>query len=426
MQVSMESVGALGRRLTVAVPAQRLEQAYAERLKRLSRQVRLPGFRPGKVPSKIVEQQYGPQLLEEAAGDVIQSSFREALGKEGLRPAGGPHIEPKSLKRGEEFCYTAEFEVYPEVPAVSLKGVRIERPRVVVTDEDVGRTLDTIRRQRTRYQAVQRAAQSGDRLVVDFSGRLKGETFEGGTAVDFPVVLGSQTLLPDLENGLVGATPGESRSVAVNFPKDYRHPKLAGQVVDFDVKVKEVGEPVVPELDGQLASELGVESGSLEDLRKQIRENLEREAAKRSEQAMRARVMKTLLASSRLQVPKALIDEELQRMTPQGQQAPQGQDEQRREFAGKRVALGLLLAEAMRQLGVSADAGRVRAKIETMAQEYDSPQEFIQWHYSKPERLAEVEALVMEERIVEELLKAADMVDQAMGFQELLKLEETI
>jgi trigger factor len=426
MQVSMESVGALGRRLTVAVPAQRLEQAYAERLKRLARQVRLPGFRPGKVPSRILEQQYGPQLLEEAAGDVIQSSFREALGKEGLRPAGGPHIEPKSLKRGEELRYTAEFEVYPEIPAVTLKGARIERPRVEVKDEDVGRTLDTIRRQRTRYQAVQRAAQSGDRLVVDFSGRLKGEAFEGGTATDFAVVLGSQTLLPDLENGLVGAPPGELRSVAVNFPKDYRHPKLAGQVVDFDVRVKEVGEPVVPEIDEQLARELGVENGSVDDLRKQIRENLEREAVKRSEQTVRARVMKTLLSASRLEVPKVLIDEELQRMTPQGRQTPPAHDGQRRELAAKRVALGLLLAEAMRQLGVAADAGRVRAKLESMAQEYDAPQEFIQWHYSKPERLAEVEALVMEERIVEELLKAADMVDQAMGFQDLLKLDETL
>jgi trigger factor len=422
MQVSMETVGALGRRLTVAVPAEKLEQAYEARLKRLSRQVKMPGFRPGKVPTRIVEQQYGSQLLEEAAGEVIQSSFREAVGREGLRPAGGPHIQPKSLKRGEELEYTAEFEVYPEMPAISLQGVTIERPRVAVADEDVERTLETIRRQRTRYSPVSRAAQKGDRLVVDFVGRLQGETFEGGSAQSFPVVLGSQTLLEDLENGLLGAQAGEARSVAVRFPESYRHPKLAGQVVDFEVKVKEIAEPMLPALDEQLAKELGVESGSLEELRNQVRGNLEREAVKRGDAAVRARVMKTLLETAHIEVPQALVEDELQRLPARAGQS----DVQRREQAKKRVALGLILSEVMRQKGIAAEPGRVRARLEEMAQEYDSPQEFIRWHYAEPGRLAEVEALVMEERIVEELLKSAAVSERAMSFQDLIKLEETV
>jgi trigger factor len=422
MQVSLENVGSLGRRLTVALPAQELEQAYSERLKRLSREVRLPGFRPGKVPVKIVEQQYGAKLLEEAAGELIQSSFREALGRQGLRPAGGPRIEPMSLKRGEELRYTAEFEVYPEVPSATLQGVRIERPHVTIVDADIDRTLETIRRQRTRYTPAARAAQQGDQVVVDFTGRLGGQTFEGGTARNFPVVIGSQTLLDDLENGLVGSQAGETRSIAVKFPSDYRQPKLAGQNVDFEVSVKEIAAPQVPALDEALARELGVASGNLDELRKQVRDNLEREAARRAQAAVRTRVMKALLASSHIEVPEALVDEQLQRQ----QSSAAMSERERREHARRRVMLGLLLSEAIRRFGIAPEAARVRAKLESMAQEYESPEAFIRWHYEEPGRLAEIEALVMEERVVEELLKSATVTDQEMGFQDLLKVEETI
>jgi trigger factor len=431
MQVSVENTGALGRRLKVSVPASQVEAAYSDRLQRLARQVKMPGFRPGKVPTKVVEQQYGPRLMEEVVGDLIQTSFREAVGQEGLRPAGGPRIEPKSLQRGQEFSYTAEFEVYPEIRDVSLDGVSIERPTVEVGDDDVARTLETIRRQRTRWNPVDRPAQSADRVRLDFVGRLGAEPFEGGTARDFTLVIGSGTLLDDMERGLIGAKAGETRTLPVSFPADYRHPKLAGQKAEFDVTVHEVAEPVLPALDETLARELGVADGSLDKLRHDIRANLEREAAKRVNLLLRVRVLKALHGKYPLDLPKALVDAEIQTIKTRdagmtGQvPAASDADDRYRSRAAQRVALGLLLAEAMRSMGVKVDAQAVRARIEDMAAEYESPQEFIQWHYQQPGRLGEVESMVAEERAVTELLATARVVDAPVAFQDLLKLNES-
>jgi trigger factor len=426
MQVSVENVGTLGRRLNITVPADQLEKAYADRLQRLSRQVRVPGFRQGKVPLKMVEAQYGAQLLEEVAGDVIQSSFREAIGREGLRPAGGPRIQPKSLKRGEEFAYTAEFEIFPEIKRPTLAGVRIERPRATVGDEDVNRTLETIRKQRTRFDAVERAAQSGDRVTIDFTGRLNGTPFEGGSARNFPVVLGGHALLDDLENGLVGIARGETRSIAVHFPDSYRNPKLAGQNAEFEVRANEVAAPVVPEVSEALARELGVASGNVDELRVQVRENLEREAAKRSDAAVRTRVMQALLDANRFEVPKALLDEEVAQMKTRGGAPSGASDDDIRARARIRVTLALILGEVMRHQGIVADPARVRARLEELAAEYESPEEFIQWHYEQPGRLTTIESLVAEEKVVEELLKTAELTDKPLSFQDMLNFNETL
>lgn len=426
MQVSVENVGALGRRLNITVPANQLEKAYADRLQRLSRQVRVPGFRQGKVPLKMVEAQYGAKLLEEVASDVIQSSFREAIGREGLRPAGGPRIQPKELKRGEEFAYIAEFEVFPEIRQPTLAGVRIERPRAAVGDEDVNRTIETIRKQRTRYETVDRAAQAGDRVTIDFTGRLNGTPFEGGSAKNFPVVLGGQSLLDDLEKGLIGIQRGETRSIAVRFPADYRNPKLAGQNAEFEVRASEVAGPVVPEINESLAKELGVASGSIDELRQQVRDNLEREAAKRSDATVRTRVMQALLDANRFEIPRALLDEEVAQMKTRGGVPAGAGDDEIRARAQTRVALALILGEVMRHQGIVADAARVRARLEEMAAEYESPEEFIRWHYEQPGRLTSIESLVAEEKVVEELLKTAKLEDKPVGFQDLLQINETL
>jgi trigger factor len=426
MQVSVENVGTLGRRLSITVPADQLEKVYADRLQRLSRQVRVPGFRPGKVPLKMVEAQYGTKLLEEVVGDVIQSSFREAIGREGLRPAGGPRIQPKTLKRGEEFAYTAEFEVFPEIKQPTLAGVRIERPRATVGSEDVDCTLETIRKQRTRFNVVDRAAQSGDRVTIDFTGRLNGTPFEGGSAKNFPVVLGGQSLLDDLEQGMIGISRGETRSIAVRFPADYRNQKLAGQTAEFEVRANEVAAPVVPEINEALAKELGVASGSVDELRQQVRENLEREAAKRSDAAVRTRVMQALLDANRFEVPKALLDDEAAQMKTRGGVPAGASEDEIRARARTRVTLALILGEVMRHQGIVADAARVRARLEEMAAEYESPEEFIRWHYEQPGRLTSIESLVAEEKVVEALLKTAELVDKPMSFQDLLQINETL
>jgi trigger factor len=426
MQVSVENVGGLGRRLNITLPADQLEKVFTDRLKKLSRQVRVPGFRPGKVPLKMVEAQYGAQLLEEAAGDVIQASFSEAVGREGLRPAGGPRIHPKSIKRGQEFAYTAEFEVFPEIEPPSLAGVRIERPVATVSEDDVDRTLDTIRKQRTRYQAVERESRSGDRLLIDFTGKLGGVPFEGGSAKNFSVVLGSQTLLDDLEKGLLGTRRGETRTITVNFPAEYRNSKLAGQAAEFDVRINEVAEPAVPEVNEELARELGVASGQVNDLRQQIRDNLTREAEKRSEAIVRTRVMQALLDARRFDVPNVLVDDELAQMKSRGGAPAGASDDDLRARSRIRVSLALILGEVMKRQGIRADAAAVRARLEQMAAEYESPEEFIRWHYEQPGRLASMESIVAEDKVVAELLKTADVKDQAIEFQALLQINETL
>ncbi len=428
MQVSVETIGTLGRRLKVAVPADKVEQEFSARLQRLSKQVKMPGFRPGKVPLKMVEAQYGGRLMDEVAGELIQTTLYEAIGSQGLRPAGDPRIQRKPVVRGEQLEYTVEFEIFPEVKRHDLTGVRIERPVVAVSEQDVDRTLDTIRKQRAAWKPVERATNTGDRLSIDFVGRINGKEFDGGKANGFQLVIGSGTLLADMEQGLVGAKAGDTRSIPVKFPSDYGHASLAGQAADFEVKINEVAEAVLPELNETFARELGVQDGGLDKLRSDVKANLEREAASRVRAVVRARVLKQILDANPIEVPQSLQDAEVQRLKNSDQVSGQNakNDAVYAARARSRVALGLILGEFIRNRGLVPDPARVRAKIEEMAADYESPQEFIQWHYEKPERLSEIESLVMEEKVVEDLLVSADITDKSMGFQELLKLEAVV
>ena len=426
MQVSVETTSTLGRRLKVAVPADEVEKEFNARLQRLSKQVRVPGFRPGKVPLKMVEAQYGGRLMDELAGELIQNTMYEAIGSQGLRPAGDPRVQRKPFARGEQLEYTVEFEVYPEVQHFDLTGTHIERPVVTVNDEDVGHTLETIRKQRATWKPVEREAQLGDRLTIDFVGRMNGKEFEGGKGNTFPLVLGSGTLIDSLEQGLVGAKSGESRSVSVKFPADYRHAPLAGQTADFDVKVNEVAEAVLPEVNEGFARELGIMDGSVDKLRADIKTNLEREAAARSRAVVRARALKLLLDANPLEIPRGLLDSEIARLKAGEAATGTGDEASYERRARSRVALGLILGDIIRKRGLTPDPGRVRSRLEEMASDYESPQEFIQWHYAKPERLSEVENLVMEERIVEDLLGSAEVADKPMSFQELLKIDAVL
>lgn len=428
MQVSVEAVGTLGRRLTVAVPSEEVEKEYSSRLARLSKQVKMSGFRPGKVPLRIVEAQYGASLMKEVAGDVIQSSLARAIGERGLRPAGGARIENSRFERGKGLEYTAEIELYPELKKLDFRDIRIERPLAAITAEDIEHTIETIRRQRAAWNPVTRPAQNGDRLIIDFVGRLDGKEFDGGSVKGYTLVLGTGTLAEGLERGLVRAKGGDVHTIPVTFPVDYRHAPLAGRLVDFEVKVHEVAEPVPPALDENFVRQLGVADGKLESLKSEIRANLEREAAGRARAVLRARALKALLAANPFEAPKGLLEDETSRMRQLDQMAhrPPAADETYRARARTRVALGLILGEVIRARGLKPDAAKVRARIEEMAAEYEDPRAFIQWYYEKPGRLAEVEALVMEERVVEELLKEAEVRDEPVGFQDLLGLEAVI
>lgn len=429
MQVSMESVGALGRRLKVAVPAEQIEQAFADRIRRLSQKVKLPGFRPGKVPAKVVEAHYGGQVMHEVAGDVIQETFKQALMEHGLKPVGGPQIAHNALVRGQELEYTAEFEIYPEISSQDLKGVTIERPTVHIQESDIDRTIETIRQQRRTWDPVTRAARRGDRIIVDMTGFLDGSPVEGGSAADYSVVLGEGALVNDLEAGLIGMRAIETQRISVTFPSDYRNAALAGKSAEFEVTVKEVAEPNVSELSEEIVKQLGAADGKLETIRANVRTSLEREAKSRSRAVVHARALVALRDRYNFEVPRNLIDAESARLK-RAIQGPQAAAElsaeveaELRKRASRRVALGLILAEIVRARGIKADAARVRARIEALAAEYESPQEFIQWHYASPERLREIESQILEESVIEELLTSADIADKAMDFQELLKTD---
>lgn len=412
----------------MAVPADQVEKEFNVRLQRLSKQVKMPGFRPGKVPLKMVEAQYGGRLMDEVAGELIQTTLYEAIGSQGLRPAGDPRIQRKPAVRGEQLEYTVEFEIFPEVKRFDLTGSRIERPVVTVSEEDVNRTLETIRKQRATWKPVEREARLSDRLNIDFVGRLNGKEFDGGKANGFQLTLGSGTLIEDMEQGLVGAKTGDMRHLPARFPADYRHPTLAGQTADFDVKVNEIAEAELPELNEDFARNLGVADGSLDKLRADVRANLEREAAGRARAVVRARALKLLLDANPIEVPQSLLDAEAQRLKNSELASGLGAKDETvyAARARSRVALGLILGEFIRSRGLTPDPARVRTKLEEMAADYESPQEFIQWHYEKPERLSEIEGLVMEEKVVEDLLVSADISDKSMSFQELLKIETVV
>ncbi len=429
MQVSVESTGSLGRRMTVSVPSAQLEKEFSTRIQRLLRTAKFPGFRPGKAPLKLVEAQYGGKIMQEVMGDVIQASFYEAVTDKGLKPAGGPSIEPKTAERGQDFEYVAVFEVYPEISRLEIAGIKIERPVAHVDDADVDRTLESLRKQRLTWVPVARAAQSGDQLTLDFEGSLGGTPFEGGAAKDFNLVLGSHSLVDGFEEGLLGAKAGEQRTLDITFPADYRNTRLAGQLTQFAVTVKAVAEPVLPEVNDDFARQLGMPDASVDTLKKEVRVSLERELSDRVRSQVRDQVFKAVMQANAVDVPKALEQAEIQRLLEgtRANLAAQGLPADRvpsdpaayASQARQRVALGLILAELVKVRGLKAEADRVRARIQEMAATYESPETFVEWHYSQPERLAEIESLVLEEQAVELLLQTAEVVDKKMSFLEL-------
>ncbi len=431
MHVTVETTGNLGRRMTVAVPAARMEQEIATRLKRLSQTVRFPGFRPGKAPMKMVEAQYAGKVMEEVAGDLIRATFYEAVNEKGLKPAGGPDIQPKNVGRGKDFEYTATFEIYPEIKRLEIKGARIERPVVTVNEADVDRTIETLRRQRVSWNPVERAAALEDRVLIDFQGMLDGVPFEGGEAKDFPLVLGNNTLIDGFESGLIGARAGENRTLDVSFPADYRNINLAGKKVQFAVTVKQVNEPVLPEVNDEFALALGVADGKIETLRREVHANLERELAERVRRELREQVFKAVIEANPLDVPKALEQSEIEHLIKTNHANLEAQGMSGNQFpldpqlyaeqARRRVTLGLILAEMVQVKSLTVDAQRVRARIEELAAGYDNPQEFIDWYYADRKRLAEIESKVLEDQAMELLLATAEAVDKPMSFQELMR-----
>jgi len=427
MQVSVETTAGLERRMTVQVPEERIATEVDNRLRQLARTTSIKGFRPGKVPFKMVQQRYAEQVRQEVLGDVIQSTYFEAVTQEKLRPAGYPSFEPKSLEQGKGIEYIATFEVMPEIQLAGFEGVTIEKPVAQVTDADVDAMLETLRQQNAGWQVVERAAADGDRVTIDFKGTVDGAEFQGNKGENVPVTLGGKRMIAGFEEGLVGAKAGEERTLDLQFPANYGYKEVAGKPVQFQVTVKQVEEPQLPELDDAFAAKFGVEGGIVA-LRGEVRANMERELEQRLGNLVKQQVMDKLLEINNITVPQALVAQESQALAQQmrenmqlpadksGAISPSMFEEQ----AKKRVSLGLLLAELVQRHNLKVDADTLRRKVEQMAAGYDQPEEVVKWFYADKRRLGEVESLALEERVVEWVLGQVQVSEKQQGFSELM------
>ena len=435
MQTNQENTGnaganALERRIDMSLPLATINQDVEQRLKKLSRTVKMAGFRPGKVPFKVVAQQYGDQVRSEAIGAAVEKAFGEKVREQKLNVAGYPQISPKSAGDESQLEFSAVFEVYPEVVLGDVGSREIEKPVLAVTDAEMEQTIAVLRKQRTTYTPAGRAAVMDDRVVIDFAGRKDGVAFPGGEGKDFAVLLGGGKMLPDFEAQLVGMASGEAKTFDLTFPADYQAKELAGQTVQFDVTMKSVEAPQLPELDAEFAKSLGVADGDLDRMRDEVRANLEREVKKRLQERIKNQVMEALLATHPIAVPKALVEAESRQMAQAALRDLEARGMSAKnvpvepswftEPATRRVTLGLIIGELVKDKQLAAKPEQVRAVIDDFAETYEDPAEVVRWYYSQPQRLSEAEGLVVENNVVEWVLANAKVTEKAIAFDELM------
>ncbi|MEK6246081.1 MAG: trigger factor [Pseudomonadota bacterium] len=431
MAVNVEQLGALERRISMSVPVQDVDRQVDDRLKKLARGVKMAGFRPGKVPMKLVVQQYGPQVRSEVIGDAVQKAFTDVVKEAKLRVAGQPRIEKKDgAADAAQFEFSATFEVYPEVKVGDVSAMSIERPQLTVDDAAIDRTLEILRKQRITYLPSARASQEGDRITIDFEGRIGGEPFPGGKAAAHPFVLGEKRMLPEFEKNALGLKAGDSGSFEITFPEDYHGKDVAGKTATFAIQVKQVEEPRLPGLDAEFARQLGVADGDLAKMRAEVRANVEREVKKRVEARLKAQALQVLLDSAPIELPKSLVQMETQHLVEQAVSELQAKglkieklpfDPQAFEASAKRrVALGLIIGELARAEKLQPKPADVRALIEAESQSYEHPAEVVKWFYMQPQRLSEMEGLALESNVVQWVLSRAKVEDKAVAFDELM------
>jgi trigger factor len=430
---NVETLGTLERRVSMSVPVAEIEKRVGERLKKIARDVKMPGFRPGKVPMKLVAQTYGPQVRNEVLGDAVQKSFSDAVRQANLKVAGYPKIEPKGEPNDKALEFSATFEIYPEVKVGDLAAAAIEQPKAAIADADVDKTIEILRKQRTRFISASRAARDGDRLTVDFAGKLDGQPFEGGSAAGFQFALGEGRMLPEFEAAARGMAPGESKTFPLRFPDDYHGKSVAGKDVEFQITLNGVEEPQLPALDAEFAKALGVADGDLAKMRSEVRANVEREVKKRVDARLKQQALQALLDSTPLELPKSLVEQESQQLLERAvadlqtrglkpEQLPSLnlQPAAFAEPAKRRVALGLIIGELARSEGLQPKPAEVRAMVEQEAQTYESPAEVVKWFYMQPQRLSEMEGAALEANVVKWVLSKAKVADKEIPFDELM------
>ncbi|MDR1889038.1 MAG: trigger factor [Zoogloeaceae bacterium] len=435
MENTAPNTNPLERRLNLSVAVAALRSATDERLKRISRNVKMPGFLPGKVPFSIVRQQHGADAYGEALNEALNSAFSEAVTGQKLKVAGYPRIEPKVETENSETAleFSAVFEVYPEFTPGDLSAARIERPVLEVTDAEVDKAIAILRQQRVRYDVVERGAANADRVVIDFLGKKNGEPFQGGQANDYPFVLGRKMMLSDFEAAVEGLRAGESKAFNLTFPEDYFSKDMAGQAVEFEVTVKQVMAPTLPEVDAEFARSMGVEDGDVDKMRAEIKDNLKREVKKRIEARVKDQVLDALLAANPIPVPNAEVEAEVQRQIQEARQNLESrgmkaqnipiQPEWFAERAKRRVTLGLIFAEVVRVEQLQARPEQVRALVEEASETYEDPAEVVKWYYANPVNLANVENVATENNVVDWVLARAQVTDKAVAFEDLMGVQ---
>jgi trigger factor len=419
--------------MEVAVPAARVSQEIDARLLRVSRTARINGFRPGKAPIHVVRQHYGAQVREEVLGELVRSSFADAVQQENLKPAGGPRIEPIDVEAGGDLKYAASFEVYPEILLVGTEGMELSRPVAEVSEADVDTMIESLRKQRPNWVSVTRACQDGDRLTVDFEGRIDGQVFEGGAGKGIVFPIGAGRMLTDFEAGLRGAAAGETRTFPLVFPADYGKAELAGRTAEFTVTLQKVEEPQLPEIDAEFCRAFGVDEGGVEALRAEVRSNMERELAQTVAVRMKMQVMDKLLAANPLDLPRVLLDAEIREMQLDTMRRMGAQNarqlpprESFEQGARRRVALGLLINELVRAQGIEPDAARVEARLDELVLATGDPDAARQQYLQNEQALRQLQMMTIEDQVVDWLVGRAQVTEQRTTFRDLMNFGATI
>ena len=430
MQISVENTGKLERRMQVQVPAERVSKEIATRLKELSRTARLKGFRPGKAPITVIRQQFGQQVHREVIGELMQSSFAEAVTRNQLTPAGSPRIEPTSVAEGQDLTYVATFEVFPEVALQPIESLSIERVTAEVSEADVDAMIERLRKQQTKYSPVTRPAADGDKVTVDFVGSIDGNAFAGGKGENVAIVLGEGRMLPQLEQGLAGASSGESREVGVDFPADYRATELAGKHAVFKVDVKSVEEPVVPALDDEFCVAFGVTEGGVAKLREDVRANMQRELEQSLRNRNKAAVLDKLYQANPVDVPNALLESQIRDMQIEEMRRTGAKDVSQApprepfiEPARRRIALGLLINEIIRREKIVLDPARSNARLDEMVGAYGDPAALKRAYLQNADAMRQVQSLALEDQVTDFILEHAQVHATPHTFKELMNFE---
>ena len=434
MEATTVQANELERRIDLSIAIADVEKEMEPRIRRMGRNMKVPGFRPGKVPYAMVKQQYGDQARHEVLSEQLDRAFGEAVTAQKMNVAGYPRLEAKETESTTHMEFTAVFEVYPEFVPGDLSTAEIERPTLEVGAAEIEKTLDILRKQRVRYDNADRGAEKEDRVVIDFTGKKDGVAFQGGAAVDYPFVLGQGMMLPDFEKAVEGAKAGESKTFDLTFPEDYHAKDLAGQTVQFEIAVKQVQAPRLPDVDADFAKMMGVTDGDVEKMRAEIEANLRREVKRRIEAKLKDQVMEALLKANPISVPAALVDMEIQRLMQSARKDMEQrgmkvndmplQPEWFADQAKRRVTLGLILAEVVKTEKLQASPEQVRTMVEDMAASYEQPEEVVRWYYAQPQRLSDVEGVAIENNVVEWVLGKAKVTEKAAVFDELMNQQQ--